>query len=428
MPEGLFRPESLEARRTAWLGRATVLNPLPLAAFAVFCLVFVSAGGALLAWGDYGRRVSVAGVMLPADGLTRLTAPQAGRVVDLRVRDGEKVRRDQVLYVIGVDSSTRTGGTQAAVTALLAEKRDDLRASLARQAEADRLEKARLADEKAAGEREGVALDAEIAAVEAYVAEVTRFVATQRGLLERGLARSSDVESRLDTLNAERTRLAGLRRERLQLAARADGLGHELAGFDLAAEGRLSDIRREIIDTEQALSESEAKRELVARAPRDGTVTGILARAGQTVALGDPLLTIVPTGEPLVAELLAPSAAIGFLRVGAPVLLRYQAFPWQKFGQYPGRVAVISRAALSAADLSQMAPEAEAGQLYRVTVTPDAQAVEAYGQPEPLQAGMRVEAHVLVDTRPLYQWILEPVYSLRGAIGVSGEAPGETRS
>jgi membrane fusion protein len=218
-------------------------------------------------------------------------------------------------------------------------------------------------------------------------------------------------------------RLAGLRRERLQLAAEATGLEHDLAGFDLAAAGRLAEIRRQVIDTEQALSESEAKRELTVRAPRDGTVTGILARPGQTVGLGDPLLTILPTGEPLVAELLAPSEAIGFLRVGAPVLLRYQAFPWQKFGQHSGRVAMISRAALAADDLGQLAPEAEDGQLYRVTVTPDAQTVTAYGQPEPLQAGMRVEAHVLVDTRPLYQWVLEPVLSLRGALGAPAEVP-----
>ncbi|HET9067261.1 MAG TPA: HlyD family efflux transporter periplasmic adaptor subunit, partial [Amaricoccus sp.] len=386
--------------------------------------VFLSAGGALLAWGDYGRRVSVTGEMLPADGLTRLAAPQAGRIVDLRVRDGDTVRRDEVLYVIGVDSSTRAGGTQEAVAALLAEKRDDLRAGLARQAEADRLEKARLVDEKAAAGREAVALDAEIAATEGYIAEVARFAETQRGLLERGLARSSDVETRLETLNSERMRLAGLRRERLQLAAAATGLEHDLAGFDLAAAGRLAEIRRQVIDTEQALSESEAKRELTVRAPRDGTVTGILARPGQTVGPGDPLLTILPVGEPLVAELLAPSEAIGFLRVGAPVLLRYQAFPWQKFGQHSGRVAMISRAALAADDLGQLAPETEDGQLYRVTVTPDVQTVEAYGRPEPLQAGMRVEAHVLVDTRPLYQWVLEPVYSLRGALG----APAEARS
>jgi len=38
----------------------------------------------------------------------------------------------------------------------------------------------------------------------------------------------------------------------------------------------------------------------------------------------------------------------------------------------------------------------------------------AYGQAEPLRAGMGVEADLLLDTRPLYQWLLEPIYSLRG--------------
>src|SRR6202035_2972594 len=48
-----------------------------------------------------------------------------------------------------------------------------------------------------------------------------------------------------------------------------------------------------------------------------------------------------------------------------------------------------------------------------VIVLPDRQNVTVYGKREPLPASMEVEAFVLLDERPLYQWILEPLYGLR---------------
>ena len=69
------------------------------------------------------------------------------------------------------------------------------------------------------------------------------------------------------------------------------------------------------------------------RAPGDGFITSIVGHAGQPVAANAPLLTIVPASD-LRAELLAPSSAVGFIAPGERVLLRYDAFPYQKFGQY----------------------------------------------------------------------------------------------
>ncbi|MDP0864417.1 hypothetical protein Q8F77_28570, partial [Klebsiella pneumoniae] len=53
-------------------------------------------------------------------------------------------------------------------------------------------------------------------------------------------------------------------------------------------------------------------------------------------------------------------------------------------------------------------------QLYRLRVTLDDQAVTAYGQPRPLQSGMLLDADIFQFTRRLYEWVLEPPYSLTG--------------
>jgi len=132
-----------------------------------------------------------------------------------------------------------------------------------------------------------------------------------------------------------------------------------------------------------------------------------------------PLLSIVPAGSKLAAELFSPSRAIGFVRPGQEVLLRYAAFPYQKFGTYRGKVAVISRSAVSPSELSpQLAGLTSLfganEPVYRIKVTPASQTAIAHGEPVPLQPGMQLEADVLIERRRLIEWVLDPLFTLTG--------------
>lgn len=40
-----------------------------------------------------------------------------------------------------------------------------------------------------------------------------------------------------------------------------------------------------------------------------------------------------------------------------------------------------------------------------------------YGERKPLQSGMVLEADILHDRRQLYEWVLEPLYSVAGRLG-----------
>jgi len=50
----------------------------------------------------------------------------------------------------------------------------------------------------------------------------------------------------------------------------------------------------------------------------------------------------------------------------------------------------------------------------RVTVTLDSPSIEVYGQSQALKAGMLLEADIIQDRRRLYEWALEPLYSVTG--------------
>ena len=158
--------------------------------------------------------------------------------------------------------------------------------------------------------------------------------------------------------------------------------------------------------------QNEAARATVLRAPRTGVVSAVLAREGQMVASGQPLLSILPAGAVLRAQLLVPSRAIGFVAPDSRVVLRYQAFPYQKFGQHYGRVVEISRSALTPAEVSALVGQQVEEPLYRIEVALDSQHVMAYGKAEPVRPGMAVDADILLERRRLIEWVFEPLYGI----------------
>ena len=84
------------------------------------------------------------------------------------------------------------------------------------------------------------------------------------------------------------------------------------------------------------------------------------------------------------------------------MLLRYHAFPHEKFGRYGGRVVRVSRSAIEGTSDKTQAP------YYRVIVALDRQFATAFGKPEPLKPGMTFEADLLGERRTLLEWILAP--------------------
>jgi len=211
--------------------------------------------------------------------------------------------------------------------------------------------------------------------------------------------------------------------ERTQMVSRRDRLSlqGELDEIPFQSRADLANADRDIAQVEQDLAEAEARREIVVSAPEAGTVTSVQAERGVRAEPGVPLLSIVPAGSQLEADLFSPSRSIGFLKPGQRVLLRYEAYPYQKFGHYEGRVATISRSALNPGEL----PPQVAGltsligsnePVYRITVKLQRQSVNVYGKPVALQPGMQLEADVLIENRKLIEWVLDPLYTLTGKI------------
>jgi membrane fusion protein len=113
----------------------------------------------------------------------------------------------------------------------------------------------------------------------------------------------------------------------------------------------------------------------------------------------------------LQAELFIPARAIGFVEVGQRVRILYDAFPYQHFGTYQGRIQKMSQTILMGTDVT--IPVTLSEPAYRATVILERPDVDAYGKKVPLQPDMLLKADIILERRTLVDWILNPLLSAR---------------
>ena len=411
----LFRPEVVQARRQDWLGRISLAQPMPIWVGAMFALLAAGAVACLLLFGEYAHRSRVGGQLVPDLGVSTVVAPTSGMVGRMTVEEGASVARDQALVRIDLPRVAASGADAHTGIGRGLDDRDSSSAQLAQA------QLAQLAVQEQGQHRQLAMLRTELGQVRAGIATRDAQVRLGRETADRyrEVAASGYVsvvqvrqqeQAMLEMLNARQV----LERQATALAREIAGLEQALAGLPAQREAIEATARREHALLAQERYRHEADGGVLVKAPLAGLVAHRFVEPGQAVQAGQPLLSLLPEGARLQAQLQVPSRAIGFIRPGDRVRLRYQAYPFQKFGHQGGRVARISRSAVPPV---AGAPSSEPH--YRILVALDRQDVLAYGRPEPLRPGMLLEADILGERRKLHEWLLEPLYSLRGRDGVA---------
>lgn len=231
-------------------------------------------------------------------------------------------------------------------------------------------------------------------------------------MLKKGEIARNELDARQQTWMRSKTEVQTIEGNKIQLMGDLDDAVYKLATIDSDTRNQIDGFKAKISEIDEKLATGEAHGSIVIRAPASGVIADIVGRPGQVLGAGSTMLTIVPAQAQMRAVLLAPSSAIGFVHNGQRVLMLYSAFPYQKFSEQPGTVVSIAQAAADpdqAKALLAGSPLDKTATYYRVVVEPDRQFVDVAGEPQALPANMRVEAYALLDRRPLYRWILQPL-------------------
>ncbi len=414
----LFRPEAVEAQRQQWLGRVQLVRPLGLSVITAGVVVVAVALVAFLSFAEYTRKATVAGVLVPDRGLIRVVPAASGTVLERRVTEGQSVRAGDVLFVIALERSTLEGPVQTQVQRSLSERQRSLQDSARQQQLLVASQQAALDRRLQALQNEAAQLDAEAALQRQRLVLANEAFARLESLRNDQFISSAQLQAKSEELLGLRAQAQALERQRAALAREQAELEGERRGLPLLARGALGGIERDLAALSREAAEQDAERQIVVRAPQDGTVTALAADPGQSVSPQAALASLVPAGARLQAHLYAPSSAVGFVRAAQTVRLRYEAFPYQRFGHHPGQVLQVSRTPLAPSELQALSlpvAPAEGQALFRITVALDPAATPP-AEALPLVPGMRLQADVLLERRRLIAWLFEPLLGLQGRL------------
>ena len=255
----------------------------------------------------------------------------------------------------------------------------------------------------------------ELAQLQGAIATQTERLASSRKTFERHeeLVRQQFVsemqlsQQREQVLD-QQARLQALERSRSAQQREIASLEAELAAHPAKAATTRAAIEREISMLDQQLTEHESRRTLVITAPADGVVTTILAERGQSATPAAPLLSILPDGATLQAQLFVPTRAVGFVAAEPAGRAALPGLSVPALRRTAGVVMRVSRT-LDPAQGEAPLPVALTEPVYRITVALDRQSMRAYGQDLALQAGMLLDADIALDRRRLIEWLFDPI-------------------
>lgn len=418
MTRPLFREEVLQARRTTWLGGVSLARPLqawllPGVAGIVAVSVLI-----LLCMGTYTHRSTVTGQLVPTKGLATVMAPATGVVTRLDVSEGQRVKAGQVLGVVTIPRATlASGDTHAALYQRLRERSLGIISAQSAQLEQLDAQEQGLRVQLTNARRELVHLDGEVATRQQQIALSNEVLDRYRQLQDAKYVSVLQIRQQEATALEYMSDMQALQRAALDQRRNIAQLEQQLHILPGQRAGVKADCQRDIAVLEQERVQAEANGALAVTAPVDGVIATQMVKPGEAMASGQPMLSLLPGDGRLEAGLLVPSRAIGFIGSGDTVMLRYQAFPYQKFGHQRGTVKRISRSALTSDELGALIGNAQQGEpYYRVTVTLAKQAITVYGKSEPLKPGMLLDADILGERRRLIEWVFEPIWGFERKI------------
>jgi membrane fusion protein len=361
-----------------------------------------------LATATVARKETVNGTLAFSLGELRIVPTRAGIVRALYVSEGQEVERDQPLALVSTEQQLASGDVvdQRVLGAINAEQQM-LEARLAALNESAPLEQQALAERLRGARHQIEELAKEIPIRQERLALSHEAAEVGKDAYNRGVMSGDNLRQRQYERLTQEQATDDFKAQIAQLEAQAAADSASLAKLPSDTAQTRAQIQQEIVALEEKRANTSAQNGFILKAPAAGHVTSLQARIGQPVDPSKPLMTVVPTGSDLRAEIYVPSRAIGFIQPGQQVRLFYDAFPHERFGLATGWIEEVSASVLRPDEVTGSVAVKEP--VYRAIVVPEKSSVNAYGTEIPLRSGMSLTADIILEDRSFLKLMLDPL-------------------
>ncbi|MFZ6687135.1 HlyD family secretion protein [Undibacterium sp. SXout11W] len=421
----LFRREVTAAQSQQWMGAIRLTRPISAWFIAISATLISVALIAFIYFGSMTKKARITGVTLPEGGSISLLATNAGVIKRQLIKEGEAVQAGQALFELATEHNNGQGELSELVAQQLQARQQSLESEQRQRLQQTNEKKQAIQLHLRNLETEATQLDQEITLAQRRHNLAQESLSKFQRLQTSGYVSEAQTQQKQEDLIDIDTRLSSLQRNKLQLTANQLALKAEYADLTNSLANDQAQLDRSLASLQQEMVENSNRKANFITAPETGIVTTINFQSGQSIAAGQSLATLIPHQAQLEAQLYAPSHAAGFVSPGQTVLIRYQAFPYQKFGLQKGTVIDVSKTPFAPSELppnlaSTILSNAQQNiqgfnsneALYRIKVKLEKQNIQGYGQTQALKPGMTLEADVLQDSRKIWEWVLEPLLAV----------------
>ena len=364
MPQGLereFLPAVLELQETP---------PAPLGRITAYVIITMFA--LALLWASIGKIDIVAtaqGKIIPSDYSKIIQPLESGVVKAIRVRDGQAVRKGDIL--IELDTAN---------------------------AFADR---ERFANEYAAAQTEAVRIRALLAGNSDFVLPQNAnptFVLVQRNRLREQLAEFKTLQSQAEAYKKLYDKQLVSKMQYLEAERKRAEKAQEYSAALADAETRAHSLSKELVKAETRATQQTLT------APIDGVVQQLaIHTVGGVVTPAQQLMVVAPREGQLEVEAWVENKDIGFVNPGQEAEIKIEAFPFTRYGIVEGKLITLSTDAV---------PIEKVGLVYTAKVTMAKSVMQVENKLVNLSPGMNVTVEIKTGHRRLIEYFLDPV--LRG--------------
>ncbi|RCJ30955.1 hemolysin D [Nostoc minutum NIES-26] len=184
----------------------------------------------------------------------------------------------------------------------------------------------------------------------------------------------------------------------------------------LKNQEQLKDLQTQITSLQTEMTQTQSQilslqlqlQQRVVRSPIDGTIFELpIQKPGPAVEAGQVIAQIAPNNTPLIVKAQMPSQNSGFLKVGMPVKVKFDAYPFQDYGVLPGRVGWISpNSKIQTNNENRI-------ETYELDIILDRPYIQAGNKYITLTPGQTATAEVIIRQRRVIDFILDPFKKLQ---------------
>lgn len=356
----------------------------------------------------YTRRIEAAFIISPLRGKQQVEAPFAGILSDIYVSQGASVKQGQKLISITREQNTRNGSVSRQKQLILEDRISELE-NMSYQAEQDFKLKLRQLNIKASTTKLLIQnIRSQISELDQSIENLTAARDSGRRLLAEnyvteGYVRSLDVQ-----IQSARRTLYELRANRITEMQFESEIPNLMMKYKNERAKELSHINSTLLDTKRERVDLDNQLLSYIIAERDGTVSSVLGSKGSSIKEGESLIVIEPEDKTSLVRLVITKEAAALASVDQEVTLKFDAYPFGKFGSIPASIKQIDDAVSNPEVIHRVTKlsVSEPGYLSTAVIQSNKSSEIS---PIELKDGLTGTASIMLETHSLIRWIIDPI-------------------